>query len=87
MYFIAGVKNAGSRNEIRAKNVVEIKGEPEEKIEKAADTEVINYSRASVKLPDENANAGYRASYEFRKNNLSRFSIKLVLNEKKQAKK
>ncbi len=87
MYFIAGVKNAGSRNEIRAKYVIEIKGEPEEKLNKDADTEVMNYSLADVKLPGDNVNAGYRASYEFHKNNLNRFSIKLVMNETKQAKK
>ena len=87
MYFIAGVKNAGSRNQIRAKDVIEIKGEPEEKLNKDADTEVMNYSLADIKLSGDDVNAGYQASYEFHKNNLNRFSVKLVMNETKQAKK
>lgn len=87
MYFIAGVKNAGSKNEITPKDVIEIKGEPSKRFDKAEKREVINYNIPEVKVPGENSAADYQASYEFYKKKLKRFSIKLVLDEKMQAKK
>lgn len=87
MYFIAGVKNAGNRNEITPKDVVEIKGEPSKRADTEKNREVLSYQIADVKVPGAKTEADYQANYEFYKKKLKRFSIKLVLDEKMQTKK
>ena len=87
MYFIAGVKNAGNRNEITPKDVVEIKGEPSKRADTEKNREVLNYDISDIKVSSEKTEADYQANYEFYKKKLKRFSIKLVLDEKMQAKK
>lgn len=81
MYFIAAVKNVGSRNTIGPKDVVEILGEPGERTKTDAKHETITYKLSNVKLPDENLNVNYQASYEFYKKELNRFKIKIEPNE------
>ena len=87
MYFIAGVKNKGSNNEITPKAVVEMKGEPSKRADTDKNREVLSYSIADVKVPGEKAEADYQADYEFYKKKLKRFSIKLVLDKTMTAKK
>ena len=86
MYFIAAAKNVGSRNIIGPKDVIQIVGEPGERIKKDEKHEVINYNLSDVKLPDENTDAAYQASYEFYKKNLSKFTIKIILDENQKEK-
>ena len=87
MYFIAGVKNKGSNNEITPKAVVEIKGEPSKRADTDKNREVLSYNIAEVKVPGAKMEADYQADYEFYKNKLKRFSIKLVLDKTMTAKK
>ncbi|MGI8639317.1 MAG: hypothetical protein ACR2MG_05120 [Pyrinomonadaceae bacterium] len=83
MYFIAGIKNMGSKNKFELKDVIEVKGEPGGRIVKDEKRNVITYNLSNIKLPGENLVAGYQASYEFYKKSLSRFSIKLIMDESK----
>ncbi len=87
MYLIAGVKNTGGKNEITPKDVVELKGEPSGRVNKEKNREVLSYDISDVKLPNEKMTTNYQASYEFYKKKLKRFSIKLDLDERMQAKK
>jgi hypothetical protein len=68
-----------SRNEIIGpKDVVKKKGEPTERI-KAEDREIVIYQLAGVELPADGKTSvfDYFAKYEFFKNKLRRFSIKI----------
>ncbi len=87
MYFIAGVKNAGSKNEITSKNIVQIKGEPTSRADAEKNREVFSYNSSTVKISGEKTTANYQADYEFYKDKLKRFSLKLVWDEKIAAKK
>ena len=87
MYFIAGVKNAGSKNEIRVKDVIDMKGEPDNRTTKEDKREVIVYNIPGVQLPDNNLKADYQASYEFHKNSLRKFTVKLNVDENRQGSK
>ncbi len=85
MYFIAAVKNVGSRNTIGPKDVVEIIGEPNGRTKTDEKNEVITYEFSNVKLPSENSNVNYRASYEFYKKELKRFKIQIIADETKKS--
>lgn len=87
MYFIAGVKNTGGKNEITPKDVVEIKGAPTNRADTDKNREVLTYTIADIKIPGEKKTANYQADYEFYKKKLKRFSVKLVSGEKTRAKK
>lgn len=78
MYFIAAVKNVGSkRNTIEPKDIVELKGEPSERAKIDGKREVLTYNIANVKLPADNSEVNYQASYEFYKKDLKRFKLKI----------
>ena len=87
MYLIAGLKNAGKINEFKPKHIVEIKGEPTERNKTDKKREAISYKVSSLKLADSEANFNYEAEYEFYKNKLKRFKIKIVKNKAELAKK
>lgn len=86
MNFIVGVRNVGKANTITPKEIVKIKGEPKEQNEPEKDRRILSYEFSDIKLAD-GETADYQASYEFYKKTLKRFSIKLVANEEKLAKK
>lgn len=73
MYFFAGVKNTGSRNEITPKDVVELKGELSGRADTEKNREVLSYNIADIKVPGEKMTANYQASYEFYKKKLKDF--------------
>ena len=86
MYFIAAVKNVGSRNTIGPKDVVEIKGEPSERTKIDEKREVITYNLTNITLPGDNSNVDYQAEYEFYKKELKKFKLKIITDETKKEK-
>ncbi len=87
MNFIIGVRNAGKANTIGPGEVVKIKGEPETREKVGEKGEVFTYSISDVTLTDVDLKANYEARYEFAKNKLSKFSIKIAVDAEKLAKK
>lgn len=86
MYFFAGIKNAGSLNIVKPKNLVKIKGEPHVRNKADKKYETLIYKIPNIKLSDGKTDASYEASYEFYKDTLKRFTLKIVPDEKNLAK-
>ncbi len=83
-YFIAGIKNAGSINEFKPKHLIKINGEPDEKIEKESEKrETLIYKVSDIDLVE--SKADYEAEYEFYKNKLKRFRLKIEPDKTKLA--
>jgi hypothetical protein len=72
---IVGVPNAGREDRIGPKDVIRKKGQPRERV-KEQKLERFTYHAANVPAAD--GNADYEARYQFYKNQLNRFSIKIV---------
>jgi hypothetical protein len=87
MNFIIGIRNAGKANTISPDEVVKIKGAPKTREKVGEKGEVITYSLPDVTLTDDDLKANYEARYEFSKNKLSKFSLKIKLDSEKLAKK
>ena len=86
-YLIAGVKNAGATNEFKPKHIVKMKGEPFERVEaKEEKCETLVYRNADVELKD-GGEASYEAEYEFYKDKLRRFRLKVEPERAKLAEK
>ncbi len=81
MNLIVGVRNVGKPNTIGPGNVIDIKGEPKERVKTEEDREVLTYEIPNIKLAEENLSADYEARYEFSKKKLKRFSLKIKLNK------
>jgi hypothetical protein len=86
MFLIAGIKNAGSTNEFKPKHIIKMQGEPTERIEPDKKYETLIYRIADLELKDEKTRVKYEAKYEFYKNKLKRFSLKIIPNPVKPAK-
>ncbi len=87
MFMIVGLKNTGKINEFKPKHIVEIKGEPTERSKTDKKREAISYKIPTMKLSDNEASFSYEADYQFYKNKLKRFKIKIVQNKAELAKK
>lgn len=87
MNLIVGVRNAGKANTIGPGEVVKIKGVPESRTKVGEKGEEIRYSMSDVKLSDDELTANYEAHYEFVKNKLSKFVLKIDVSAEKLAKK
>lgn len=77
---IVGIPGVARRDRIGPKDVVAIKGEPATR-EKGENTELLAYRATDVQIGDGEAAASasfvYEASFEFSKNKLRRYSLKL----------
>lgn len=83
---IIGLPGVSRNDIIGPKDVIKKKGEPTERV-KTGDDEIVTYNLASIELPDENAanktsRFSYFARYEFYKNNLQKFTLKISTEEK-----
>lgn len=87
MFMIVGIKNAGKINQFKPKHIVEIKGEPTQRNKTDKKREAISYRVSSLKLSDNEASYSYEAEYEFYKNKLKRFKLKIKQNKSELAKK
>jgi hypothetical protein len=87
MNLIVGIRNAGKANIIGPGEVIDIKGEPKDRVKPEENREVLTYAIPDVKLAEENLTADYEARYEFYKKKLKRFSLKINLDKEKLAKK
>ncbi len=87
MNLIVGIRNAGKPNMIGPGEVIDLKGEPKERVKAEENREVLTYEISDIKLSDENLTANYEARYEFYKKKLKRFSLKINLEKEKLAKK
>lgn len=80
-----------TRNDIIGpKDVIKKKGEPTDRV-KNGDAETVTYNLANVELPDENAvnktsRFSYSARYEFVKNNLVKFVLKISPSKENEEK-
>lgn len=74
MSMIVGIPNAGREDKIGPRDVIRKKGTPTE-IVKENKLQVFTYKLPNVSLSDGSAN--YQARYEFYKNSLYKFEIKL----------
>lgn len=82
--FLVGIPNVGREDMIGPKDVIKKKGIPFERV-KSEKKEVIIYQIANVKLSEQSENihdfTNYFARYEFYKNRLQRFSLKIFKNK------
>lgn len=86
-FLIAGIKNAGKINEFKPKHIVKQKGEPTERVEKPEEKrETLIYKTESIKLSDETT-AKHEAEYEFYKDKLKKFRVKIESEKSMLAKK
>lgn len=86
MYFLAAIENAGAINRYKIKNVINLKGEPDEHNKTDKKRETLQYKISDVKLSDGKTNVDYEATYKFYKNNLRGFTIKILPKEENLAK-
>ena len=73
---IVGVPNIARDNMTGPKDVVNKKGEPNERVKNGAE-DIFDYRLDSIGLPDGKTNYGYSAHYRFYDKKLNRFSMKI----------
>lgn len=84
---LIGLPGVTRNDQIGPKDVIKKKGEPTERI-KTGDDETVTYNLANVELPDESdatktSRFSYFARYEFHKNNLMKFTLKISSDKEK----
>lgn len=85
MYFLAAIENAGSVNRFRPKNLIKIKGEPAVRNKTGKKGETLVYRIPDITLSDKMTTADYEAHYQFYKNKLKSFTLKISPVEKNLA--
>ncbi len=77
MNLFVGVRNLGKANTIGPGEVVKIKGEPDSRTKSDENVELLTYSLPGVMFENADFTADYYAEYEFSKNKLRRFLIRI----------
>lgn len=84
-FLIAGLENTGKINKFKPKNIISLKGEPAERTTEDKKSETLSYKIMNVKLADSTESLNYEETYEFYKDELKRFTLKIVMEQPKLA--
>lgn len=77
-FFLLAIENLGGINRFKPKNLIKLKGEPDERKKTDKKRETLTYEFSGIELSDKKTSANYRADYEFYKNKLRRFTLKIT---------